>query len=245
MRSKIVSLLVAGFSLGVVQAASAADMPTKAPMAAPAVPFGWSGIYFGGSVGGAWGSRDFVYAVGTFPAPNPANFTASVVGGGFLGAQWQWNSLVLGAEATFQGMSLKNTEACPNPTFNCVTSANQFWTVGPRVGWSLGQFMVYGTGGYASMKTKYEADFVAGGATLDSGSSWNHGWFAGGGADWMIPGIPGLILGVDYKHVRANSATVIPATPAGAPSPGDQYTMSAKADVIQARLSYLWNWTGH
>ena len=31
MRSKIVTLLVAAFSLGVVQAASAADMPVKAP----------------------------------------------------------------------------------------------------------------------------------------------------------------------------------------------------------------------
>ena len=97
MRSKFTTLLAVAFSLGVAQAASAADMPTKAPMAAPGVPFSWSGIYFGGSVGGVWGSRDFVYSVGTFPAPNPTDFTASVVGGGFLGAQWQWNSLVLAA----------------------------------------------------------------------------------------------------------------------------------------------------
>lgn len=46
MRSKIVSLMAVAFSLEVVQAASAADMPTKAPivkapMMAPA--YNWTG----------------------------------------------------------------------------------------------------------------------------------------------------------------------------------------------------------
>jgi outer membrane immunogenic protein len=47
MRSKIVSLIVAAFSLGVVQAASAADMPTKAPMAPVVAAINWTGFYVG------------------------------------------------------------------------------------------------------------------------------------------------------------------------------------------------------
>jgi outer membrane immunogenic protein len=56
MRSKIVNLFVAAFSLGVVQAASAADMPTKMPVkAAPIVaPYNWTGFYVGVNAGGAW-----------------------------------------------------------------------------------------------------------------------------------------------------------------------------------------------
>src|ERR1043165_2214597 len=45
-------LLVAG-------AAQAADMPLKAPRAAPYV-FSWTGCYIGGNVGGAWARQDAV-----------------------------------------------------------------------------------------------------------------------------------------------------------------------------------------
>lgn len=54
-RSKTIALLAAVFSLGVVQAASAADMPTKmpakAPMIAPAPVYSWTGFYVGLNAG--------------------------------------------------------------------------------------------------------------------------------------------------------------------------------------------------
>ena len=60
MRSKIVSLLAVAFSLGFAQAASAADMPTKAPIerAPVAVPYTWTGFYLGGHLGGCLGPED-------------------------------------------------------------------------------------------------------------------------------------------------------------------------------------------
>ena len=68
MRSKIVSLLAVTFSLGFAQAASAADMPTKAPIvnAPVAVPFSWTGFYVGVDAGYHWNK------VGIFNPATPA-----------------------------------------------------------------------------------------------------------------------------------------------------------------------------
>lgn len=64
MRSKVISLLAAAFSLGVVQTASAADMsaPPPAPVykapAPVAVAPDWTGFYVGVDVGARWTNID-------------------------------------------------------------------------------------------------------------------------------------------------------------------------------------------
>ena len=60
MRCKTAGLLAVAFSLGVVQAASAADMPTKAPMKAPmmAPAFSSTGFYASVHAGGSWSAGD-------------------------------------------------------------------------------------------------------------------------------------------------------------------------------------------
>jgi opacity protein-like surface antigen len=45
MRFKVASLLAVAFSLGVVQSATAADLPTKAPAYAPVAVYNWTGFY--------------------------------------------------------------------------------------------------------------------------------------------------------------------------------------------------------
>jgi outer membrane immunogenic protein len=61
MRTKIASLFVAAFSLGIVQAASAADIPVKTP--APAL-YNWTGFYGGLNAGYAWADPTVVAPVG-------------------------------------------------------------------------------------------------------------------------------------------------------------------------------------
>jgi outer membrane immunogenic protein len=108
MRSKIVPLLAAAFSLGAVQAASAADMPTKAPMAPVAVPFNWSGFYIGGNAGGAFVSSGQITELAPGPEQLAYNGTGdlmplgtqgSFLGGLQLGYNYQINQFVLGMEA--------------------------------------------------------------------------------------------------------------------------------------------------
>jgi outer membrane immunogenic protein len=225
--------------------AQAADMAVKAPpMPIVAAP-NWSGFYIGGSLGGDWGRRDFVFdTAGTAPSPNPFGYQSGVAGGVFGGAQWQWDRFVLGAEAGYNALDLKNVEVCPGSAFNCFTSANQLWTVGPRAGVTFDQFLVYGTGGYASTRTGYLATAASNGATFDSAKVWTGGWFVGGGVEYMIPAAPGLVVGIDYKHIEADQQSTQPLTPLGVAVTADHFLLSTRYDTVQLRISYKFGWVG-
>ena len=95
-----IAISAAAFS----SAACAADLPTRKepPPPAPVIqPFSWSGIYVGGYVGGAIGTANMLdLDFPNFPNGNlfdPVGFT----GGGLVGANYQFNSFVIGAEGEF------------------------------------------------------------------------------------------------------------------------------------------------
>jgi outer membrane immunogenic protein len=114
MRSKIVGLLAAAVSLGALQVASAADLPTKAPMvAAPmAAPFSWTGFYIG--INGGWGWNDtsgntfcttpggIVQGIGCPIFPNGNLRPEGGFGGGQIGYNFQSGPVVWGIEADIQ-----------------------------------------------------------------------------------------------------------------------------------------------
>ena len=43
--------------------------------------YNWSGLYFGGSLGGAWGDSSFVFANGNPADPNPVDLDGAFAGG--------------------------------------------------------------------------------------------------------------------------------------------------------------------
>src|SRR5215831_11382692 len=51
---QLIAAMAAVIFFGFVDAASAADMPVKAPMAAPVAFYNWTGFYVGGHIGGGW-----------------------------------------------------------------------------------------------------------------------------------------------------------------------------------------------
>jgi outer membrane immunogenic protein len=127
MRSKIVSLLAVTFSLGFAQAASAADMPVKAPMhvAAPAT-FSWTGCYVGANAGYGWGRNrnNFNDAIRSDPTeggePLPAEFasfdhnTSGGVAGGQIGCNYQFQqNWVVGVEGEFAWSGIKGSLTNP------------------------------------------------------------------------------------------------------------------------------------
>lgn len=96
MRRIHCALLGAIAVIGSASLGFAADMPVKAPMAAP-VPFTWTGFYYGLNGGGGWtGTQDWNvggFSIGTSD-PKGAIF------GGQVGYNWQFNNfLVLGVQA--------------------------------------------------------------------------------------------------------------------------------------------------
>jgi outer membrane immunogenic protein len=244
MKRHLIGSAVLGLLLA-APAAEAADMAVKAPPPPVVAAPNWSGFYLGGSLGGAGGSRDFIFdTAGTAPLPNPTDLKLGFAGGVFGGGQWQWDRFVLGAEAGYNQLDLRNRLTCPNINDSCFTSANQVWTVGPRAGVAWDQFLFYGTGGYASTRTGYLATITATGNTFDSAKAWVGGWFAGAGLEWMVPNAPGLIVGIDYKHVQTDQQSTTPFTPTGLAFPGDHFLMTTRFDTVQFRVSYKFGWVG-
>lgn len=196
---KLGALVAAVAALGCVGAASAADMPVKAPiMNAPAVvPFSWTGFYVGGTVGGAWTRSDTslnvdnsggLYVPGDIPSIN-AFGTNSLNGsnfifGGKLGYNQQWGALVLGLEGDLSYFHFNKTVnvagnpfpsfAAGNATLSENVSTNWLATVRPRLGYAFDRALLYVTGGLAVANVKFSDNYVGfspGGAGLEFESS--------------------------------------------------------------------------
>ena len=216
-------------------------MLAPAPVAEP-----WTGFYLGISGGGLWSRMD-----GSFVNPPPATWRVdrdAAIFGGQIGMQKQWGAFVLGVEA--DGLAILSngfgSDTC-HPTASCVAGSTMndkmsrgFFTIGPRIGLSMGAWMPYLTGGYATGPKVRNEFRNSAGALIDGGNSTHHGGFAGAGLDWMVS--PSWILGAEYRHYFLNTATVVPLTAAGAPVAADTYTMKPKADTVVLRLSYLFGW---
>ena len=166
MRLKTASVLavvlgVAATTLATGQLASATDLGPvrKAPPRAPAAyvppappPFSWTGFYIGGNVGAAWTRGDVADSFGdSFSNSQRAVFA----GGGQVGANYQWNWLVVGVEADFDWLAnnhnSSNTFVGPGGG-SFQLSANDRWItmVAGRVGVAfntLPNWLFYGRGG--------------------------------------------------------------------------------------------------
>src|SRR5215472_5369751 len=194
MMRRISLSLLAATAVGVVisQGALAADILRKAPPPAPVAPpiQDWSGIYVGLEGGYGWGKQNFNNFDPFFSAKEPEsrkeclldevsgscglNATIGSVSqsgwlaGGFVGAQKQWGSWVLGIEADFDAADIKGSttanasflsgEIQQQHTMN--SKIDQLGTVRGKVGWAWSpNWMIYATGGmaFAHVKNDFSA----------------------------------------------------------------------------------------
>jgi outer membrane immunogenic protein len=239
-------------------AAQAADLPVaapayKAPVLAPAPAYNWTGFYIGASLGGEWEKID-----GNFVNPPPATWSVENQRGmwdGHIGAQYQWNWLVFGAEADFVGLFNNNnfgtsscnpTTACGAGTFLSANLVNHIWTVGGKLGFAMGPWMAYGSGGFASTRVDNFL-FNGAGALVESTRTNHDGAYVGAGFDWQVWSTPGgaLVAGIEYRHYWFQDVTATPILAGtGLPNNFDTWTIQPRADTIEAKLSWLFNWGG-
>lgn len=184
----------------------AADLPYEAPAIAVAVEgFSWSGVYVGGAVGYAFSDlkvKDPVF--GDFRYKNSVD---SIVGSAFVGVNYQFGALVVGAEADvtlgdFGGKS----RGCPNNppfTFGCKANAGDvFGTVRGRVGYAFDRFLVFGAGGLAiGDSVDFKRDSPLGGAfdfrKNDSGT--RYGYALGAGVEYAVT--DNILVRGEYQYV--------------------------------------------
>jgi outer membrane immunogenic protein len=246
---------VAVLALAMPLGAQAADLPVapayKAPAVAPLQVYNWTGFYVGASLGGEWERID-----GSFVFPPFADWRVENSRGmwdAHAGAQYQFGPFVLGIEGNFVGLfnndgssaSCNPATACPAGAFLRSRLVDDIWTIGGRAGWAFGAWMPYLSGGYANTRVD-QAAFLAGGIPVEATRTRHDGAYIGGGFDWQVWTTPGgaLVAGIEYRHYEFQSVQAVPVLTNGLANPVDTWTVKPRADTIEARASWLFNWGG-
>jgi outer membrane immunogenic protein len=187
----ITTILLGAVALSLANApgAFAADMPTKAPMVAPY--YNWSGWYAGVNAGYAVAQNSTVLTGGIFGSNESFGVDPAGVLGGFqLGANWQFNKLVVGVEADLQATGQKST-ACVDRCVVGVTSVVEqklpwFGTARARLGYADGTMLYYVTGGLAYGRVNSTINIRD--IEMHSFSATKAGFVLGGGVEAAIAG---------------------------------------------------------
>lgn len=186
--------------------ARAADMavpPSYNPPAAalPPAMYDWTGIYAGGNVGGALLSDSISpAAIGTTTIPGTQTaHPAGIIGGGQLGANYQFNAWVVGIEggwsaSNLSGYGISAATAIAGPLVGIVTqernTSNPLWlaAVSGRVGYADNDWLFYAKGGGAWLRVQYIQDQLANGTTVGTQilNVNRAGFVAGGGIEYAL-----------------------------------------------------------
>ena len=210
--------------------AIAADLLPRpaAPLAQPPLPTApvgmtWSGFYIGGNLGAALNPNDG--SIHDISEEHDLSLSSSndtkLVGGVHSGYNWQTGPWVLGIEGDFDFAE----------NVNFLASARG------RLGWGLGNWLFYGTGGIAFVDT--DNNFVV--ASADdgpfsfSGGNNETGFVVGGGIEYKVA--PQLSLGVEglFYDFGSDDAHLVA---------GDEpFVLKQDQDftVVRARLTYHFN----
>jgi len=243
VKNIILAVVAVGFS---ATAASAAGPTVSTSTSA----YDWSGFYAGADLGMADGH----VAATDITEPNGGFFTdlvpagtegfdfnnANVVGGVHAGAQYQWQQLVFGGEATWDvsGISSKITSPYFPDSDMETGSIGQFATAVGRIGYSFDRFMVYGKAGYAGGAVGFKARDNESLVTYQQ-TNWQNGYAIGAGFDDAMTDT--VSFGVDYTHIDLGSAQSTGNNVYDDGTLGkfpETYRTAATADAVMARLSF-------
>jgi len=147
--------------------AFAADLPSRkeAPVyIAPAPVFTWTGFYAGVALGGSFGNTNL-----NIPAFNYARNLSNngVLGGGFIGYNYQVNNFVLGLQGEFNGTSGGSSTKTGygfigNSLVGVTTKATQPWlaSIDGRLGYAVDKALFYAIGGVAFTQLNPSTDLT-------------------------------------------------------------------------------------
>jgi|SRR5579862_2168093 len=202
LTSGLLARLLAGVAVAAAAStAFAADlpMPGPAPSYTPPPParYDWSGIYFGGHIGGGLlldevttTTTTFYQSAGTQTKLSPF----SVIGGAQAGVNIEFNPVVVGVEGTWTSSAISGSQVTPSlltaalGTSQESTSAPHWYaTATGRVGIAINDLLLYAKGGGAWMSVDYTQEVVAGSVLSAQILTVNrHGYTVGGGIEYAL-----------------------------------------------------------
>ncbi|HEY1152963.1 MAG TPA: outer membrane protein [Pseudolabrys sp.] len=206
--TRFVSVAAAAAVLLSTAAATAADLPRKAPMqpVAAAVPFTWTGVYVGGHIGYGWANSRWTDLTSGESVSVRNN---GVLGGGQIGFNYQIGSWVLGLEADYTASGIKGASSVViDPTDGDRSTLNPHlrWTslVTGRLGYAFDRYLAYVKGGIAFGDIRYSFSNLT---TGQSGSNTirRTGWTLGGGVEAALD--RNWSLRLEYDYVQFGSKT--------------------------------------
>lgn len=245
MQSKFIALLGgAVLSLGLVNAASAADMAarpyTKAPPPMVAAMYNWSGFYIGANAGGGWSHScwDIVPVVGPL-APEGCHDASGAVAGGQIGYRWQAGTFVFGLEAQGNWSDMSGSRVSQqfiivpgDATSN--SEVRSFGLFTGQIGYAWNNVLGYIKGGAAVTENRYEHRFTGTNVLFDSARETRWGAVVGVGLEYGFT--PNWSFGVEYNHMFMGDRDVSFTNAAGVLSTVDN--ISQDVDVVTARINY-------
>jgi outer membrane immunogenic protein len=258
LSASIAVLVIALASTAPLAAAHAADMGVQGPSYYPAKAFpppaiyDWTGIYVGGNVGGGM-LTDSVSQNGVSALPGATNLISSanlrpagVIGGGQLGANYEFAPWVVGIEGSWDasgiqgntliGIGSTTSTAVPPPTQERFTS-DVLWVAAltGRVGYAANDWLFYAKAGGGWMHVSYTEDLLNPGTVGTQVISDNRsGFTVGAGIEFgLVENISGKIEYDFYDFGSRNYNFAF--TPASVRS--DLHTLTVG-------LNYKFNWSG-
>ena len=222
MQYKVPSLLAAILGLGFAQAASAADMPAKAPVykAPPAAATNWTGFYVNAGYGyGVWSADTTTrFANVCETCVNQGQGGKGLLGVIGLGYDYQFApNFLAGVFGDYNFSSLKGSIQDPVSFLEGDIKQTSAWAAGARLGLLVTPDMLaYVNGGYSRAHfsgTSLVTTF-AGAATGFSTQDFNtHGWFVGGGIETGMNGFlgifgPGWFWRNEYRYASYSNQNI-------------------------------------
>jgi outer membrane immunogenic protein len=188
--------------LSVCSTASAADLrgPVyKAPPLLTPVPvFSWTGVYVGGHVGYGWS-----HFSGSDPTGVASADADGWLGGLTMGFNYQINSFVIGVEGDYSWADVKKTTSDPLGLGGgeATLKNDYFATAAVRLGYAVDRLLIYGKGGAAWTRDKYDITDGVGG--FANGSFNRTGWMLGAGLEYAFWN--NLSAKIEYNYLSFKS----------------------------------------
>jgi len=210
------ALVAAGFlSMGLVGAASAADLPARKAPQLVAPFYNWSGFYVGLNGGGASSHEclTITSVAGIAVHPNSEgchDATGGLVGGQF-GYRWQATNWVFGVEAQGDWADLKGSNASLTARipYTNQTKIDAIGLFTGQVGYAWNNVLWYVKGGAAVTDNKYSSFFTATGVVWNQATEARWGGAVGTGLEFGFA--PNWSVAVEYDHLfMGNNGVTFP-----------------------------------
>jgi outer membrane immunogenic protein len=223
----------------------AADLPVapayNPPTPVPPAIYNWTAFYVGGNVGAGLLSENMTQAAPGLLTPS-SPFHPSIgglVGGAQAGVDYQFSSLVVGAQASWSssyinGQDTENTVAGVNQE-RMTSEPTWFASVTGRVGYAANTLLFYVKGGGAWMHIEHVQDILGAGGvtnTSQSISDTRSGFVAGVGLEYAMTENLSALFEYDFYDFGTKTENFVN-TP-----------LSIRSDLhtLTVGLNYRFNW---